>query len=117
MIVLKEPYCGHILDGTKTLELRCHAIKHDYYLADSTSHTVRAFLKFGNSFKLDQDTYEATRHLHRCVSGSKPYAKTVATQIVKVIPLDHPVPYACKRGAIGYARFHSVMNNGQGAEN
>ena len=52
MIVIKEPYTSLIMDGMKTMELRCHAINGEYFLADSTTHTVKAKLVFGESTDL-----------------------------------------------------------------
>ena len=111
MIVLKEPYSSLVMNGVKKQELRCHKIKRNYFLADSTSHMVLAFIKFGQSQELDQKGYEASRHLHRCTKLKKPYTKTVATEIREIVPLSNPVPYACKRGAVGYARYYTHNND------
>ena len=52
MIVIKEPYTSLIMDGMKTMELRCQPINGEYFLADSTTHTVKAKLVFGESTDL-----------------------------------------------------------------
>ena len=81
MIVIKEPYTSLIMDGMKTMELRCHAINGEYFLADSTTHTVKAKLVFGGSRELSQEDYENTRLLHWDENPTKRYKKTVGTYI------------------------------------
>ena len=105
MIVFKEPYTSLIMDGIKTMELRCHAIKGEYFLADSTTHTVKAKLVFGGSRELSQEDYENTRHLHCVGNPTKRYKKTVGTFITSVQPLVEEPSYQAKRGQVGFARF------------
>ena len=107
LIILKQPYAGLVMTGQKTMELRCHAIVRDCYLADSTSHEVLAFVRFGAWRELDEEDYHACFEQHRYASPTKPYRRTVGTQIVGVQPLEVPVTYQPRRGAIGYARFYS----------
>ena len=78
MIVIKEPYTSLIMDGMKTMELRCHAINGEYFLADSTTHTVKAKLVFGES----TDLSPLCSHL-----------------------LAEEPSCQAKRGAIGFAQF------------
>jgi hypothetical protein len=105
LIVTKEPYTSLILSGEKTMELRCRRVKGQYFLADSTSHTVKAHVTFGESKELSQEDYEATRELHRVDAPTKRYKKTVGTLITEVELLTEPIPYKVKKGAIGFARF------------
>ena len=105
MIVIKEPYTSLILDGTKTLELRPKPIRNDYFLADSTSHRVKAFIIFGDSQELSQQEYDKTVSSHRCNLTQKPYKRTWATEILEVTPITE-VAYRPKTGAIGYARYY-----------
>ena len=66
MIVVKEPWTSEILNGTKTMELRSQPIKgRVYFLADSSTHTVRAKLLFGQSEYLSQKDYNSARDEHR----------------------------------------------------
>ena len=105
MIVIKEPYTSLILNGDKTMELRCRRVTGQYYLADSTTHTVKGRLTFGAHQKLTQEDYEATRHLH-CVDDPKMrYKRTVGTHITTVERLVHAPAYKTTKGAIGFARF------------
>ena len=105
MIVFKEPHTSLIMDGIKTMELRCHAIKGEYFLADKTTRTVVAKLVFGGSRELSQEDYENTRHLHCDEKLTKRYKKTVGTYITSVRPLVKELSYQAKRCASGYARF------------
>ena len=66
MIVVKELWTSEILNGTKTMELRSQPIKgRVYFLADSSTHTVRAKLLFGQSEYLSQKDYNSARDEHR----------------------------------------------------
>ena len=105
MIVIKEPYTSLIMDGTKTMELRHCAIQGEYFLADSTTHTVKAKLVFGASRELSQEDYENTRHLHCVGNPTKRYKKTVGTFITSVQPLVEEPSYQALRGQNGFARF------------
>lgn len=105
MIVLKEPYTSLIMDGTKTMELRCRRVRGEYYLADSTTHTVKGKLEFGDSRELSQEDYENTRDLHCVDHPTKRYKKTIGTYITSVQPLENEPSYQAKRGAIGFAKF------------
>ena len=105
MIVIKEPYTSLIMDGTKTMELRHCAIQGEYFLADSTTHTVKAKLFFGGSRELSQEDYENTRLLHRDENPTKRYKKTVGTWITSVRPLAEEPSYKAKKGSIGFAKF------------
>ena len=109
MIVLKEPYTSFIMDGTKTLELRCRAVRGEYYLADSTTHTVKAKITFGESRELSQEEYENTRDQHCVEQPTKRYKRTVGTTITSVQPLAQWPSYKAKRGAIGFARYQLAM--------
>ena len=93
------------MDGTKTMELRCRAITGEYFLADSTTHTVKAKLVFGASRELSQEDYENTRHLHCVENPTKRYKKTVGTYISFVRPLVEEPSYKAKQGSIGFAKF------------
>ena len=119
MIVIKEPYTGHILRGEKTHELRCRRLLGRYYLADSTTHTVKAILDFGESRELTQEDYQASKERHRCDCVSKPYRRTWSTEIVGVQPLAEAVPYKPKRGAVGFARYQETTSSSHanGGEN
>ena len=88
MIVIKEPYTSLIMDGIKTMELQSRPIKGEYFLADSTTHTVKAKLVFGGSRELSQEDYENTRNLHCVENPTKRYKKTVGTFITSVQPLS-----------------------------
>ena len=110
MIVLKQPYTSLIMDGTKTLELRCRAVRGEYYLADSTTHTVKGKVTFGESRELSQEEYENTRHQHCVEHPTKRYKKTVGTIITSVQALAEEPSYKGKRGAIGFARFQPAIN-------
>ena len=105
MIVIAEPYTTLIMDGQKTMELRRHAVRGEYFLADSTTHTVKAKLVFGESRELCQEDYENTRDLHCVEKPAKRYKKTVGTYITSVQPLAGELSYQAKRGAIGFAKF------------
>ena len=105
MIVMKEPYTSLIMNGTKTMELRCRRIKGEYYLADSTTHTVKAKVVFGDSRELSQEDYNNTRDLHCVDQLTKRYKRTVGTFITSVQPLAEESSYQAKRGAIGFAKF------------
>ena len=105
MIVIKEPYTSLIMDGIKTMELRCRPITGEYFLADSTTHTVKAKLVFGASRELSQEDYENTRHLHCVGNPTKRYKKTVGTFITSVQPLVEEPSYQALRGQNGFARF------------
>ena len=111
LIVLKEPYTSLVLTGEKDMELRCRPIKRDYYLADSTTHMVLAFVEFGESVELDQDAYDANVSRHRCTRLTKPYKRTVGTIVKSVKRLDRPVPYRAKKGAIGFCRYTSSLTS------
>ena len=105
MIVIKEPYTSLIMDGIKTMELRSHAIKGEYFLADSTTRTVKAKLVFGGSRELSQEDYENTRNLHCVENPTKRYKKTVGTYITSVRPLVKETPYQDKQFSSWYVRF------------
>ena len=105
MIVFKEPHTSLIMDGIKTMELRNHAIKGEYFLADSTTRTVKAKLVFGGSRELSQEDYENTRHLHCVGNPTKRYKKTVGTYITSVRPLVKEPPYHEKQFSSWYVRF------------
>ena len=105
MIVLKEPYTSLVMAGTKTMELRSRRIIGDYYLADSTTHTVKAKVAFGESWELSQEDYDNTRELHCVDQPTKRYKRTVGTLITSVQPLAEESSYRAKRGAIGFAKF------------
>ena len=107
MIVVREPHTTRIMTGAKTMELRPARVKGAYFLADSTTHLVKGVVTFEGSRVLSQEDYEDTRHLHLCDQASKRYKKTVGTFIAGFIPLEEPVPYRARKGAIGYARYHS----------
>ena len=109
MIVTKEPYTSLIYLLKKKMELRNRAIRGEYYLADSTTHKVKAKVKFGEAHELTQEEYQKTFHLHRCEEPQKRYKKTVGTVIESVQPLLEEVPYTAKRGAIGFARFQPFI--------
>ena len=81
MIVIKEPYTSLILNGTKTMELRSQPIKGVYFLADSSTHTVRAKLLFGQSEYLSQEDYNRTRDEHR-VHGFGPLGSLICIIII-----------------------------------
>lgn len=105
---MKEPYTSLIMEGTKTMELRCRAVKGEYFLADSTTHTVKGKLVFGRSQELSQEDYENTRHLHCVDHPTKRYKKTVGTYITSVEPLAEMPSYQPKRGAVGFAKFSPI---------
>ena len=109
MIVLKQPYTSLIMDGKKTLELRHQAVKGEYYLADSTTHTVKGKVTFGESRELSQEEYENTRCQHCVEHPTKRYKKTVGTIITSVQALAEEPSYKGKRGAIGFARFQPAI--------
>ena len=109
MIVVKEPYTSLIMDGTKILELRCRAVRGEYYLADSTTHTVKGRLTFGQSRELSQEEYENTRDQHCVKLVRKRYKKTVGTIITSVQPVAEELAYKAKSGAIGFARFQPAI--------
>ena len=105
MIVVREPYTSLILDGTKTVELRAKPVRRHFFLADSTSHFVKALLIFGDAQELSQQDYDQTFALHHCSNPEKPYQRTWATDILEVRPLTEEVQYRPKRGAIGFLRY------------
>lgn len=108
MIVLKEPYTSLVLSRSKTVELRGTRMKKkSYYLADSATHRVKAFLTFGDSREIAQEEYERTFSSHRCEKREKPYKRTWATKITRVSRMAQEVSYRAKRGAVGYARYYS----------
>ena len=96
------------MDGTKILELRCRAVRGEYYLADSTTHTVKGKVTFGASRELSQEEYENTRDQHCDEQPMKRYKTTVGTTITSVQPLAQELSYKAKRGAIGFARFQAT---------
>ena len=109
MIVVKEPYTSLIMDGTKTLELRSRAVRGEFYLADSTTHTVKGKLTFGESRELSQEEYENARDEHCVEQPTKRYKKTFGTVITSVQPVAEEPPYEGKRGAIGFVRFQPAI--------
>ena len=106
MLVVQEPYTSLILGGEKTHELRAKRVLGKKYLACSTTHTVKAFLYFGESRLLSDDDYKASFHEHRCQDMTKRYKTTWSTKILRVIQLREHVSYKAKPGAIGYARYY-----------
>ena len=109
MIVTKEPYTSLIIFGKKILELRCHAIRGEFYLADFTTHKVKGKLTFGEAHELSQEEYENTRDQHCVEHPIKRYKKTVGTVITSVQLLAEEASYKAKRGAIGFARFQPFI--------
>ena len=109
MIVTKEPYSSLITVREKIMELRRHAIRGEYYLADSITHKVKAKLTFGEAHELTQEEYEKTRDQHCVEHPIKRYKKTVGTVIASVQQLAEEVSYKAKRGAIGFARFQPFI--------
>ena len=109
MIVVKEPYTSLIMDGTKILELRSRAVRGEFYLADSTTHTVKGKLTFGESRELSQEEYENARDEHCVEQPTKRYKKTFGTVITSVQPVAEEPPYKVKRGAIGFVRFQPAI--------
>ena len=106
LIVMEEPYTSMVLDRRKTKELRRRGIRSNFYLADATSQKVVAFVEFGASHELGEAAYALTRDEHRCTSVTKPYWRTVSTEIKNIWPVEPPVAYRpSAAGIFGYARF------------
>ena len=110
MIVLKEPHTSRVLSGAKVMELRARRIKEGkcFYLADSTTHKVKALVSFGESWELSQEDYTRMRPLHLVEAPLKRYKRTYGTMISDVQVLETEVGYRPKRGAIGFARFQAA---------
>ena len=107
ILVLRQPWLGLLLDGSKTMEIRCAPYKPGRYWLGHKG-IVFGLAVLGSAVRIQSvQQWEALRSQHRVDSPLLPYKKTFALPVLSVTHTRR-VPYYHPRGAVGIVRYRRI---------
>ena len=112
ILILRDPWIGLILSGSKTLEIRGARLRpQTMWLGSRGLIFGQAHIESAREIETDE-TWQELYPQHRWDRSTRPYTRTSAMHLTEVQRLNRPQHYRHSRGAIGIVKYHKPEASG-----
>ena len=112
ILILRDPWIGLILSGSKTLEIRGARLRpQTMWLGSRGLIFGQARIESAREIETDE-AWQELYPQHRWDRSTRPYKRTFAMHLTEVQRLNRPQHYRHSRGAIGIVKYHKPEASG-----